>query len=245
MTTQHKKRSRSPSPQRGTTQSDSTNSRKKLRVGESDTPAPPHLPTLTTMTTPTPTPAPSHQIDPQYAEFLRFLESTGGDPLPPLQPLVSAPTSIRTVTITPSAPATVSTPKPKNPFAHSRKLWNNTANFLKNFPTGHDSAHFLPTPHKTKHGVWAKVKRSEVKEWIGLALDSIYNDDRFVANSKPGTGASKGGYNYLVFMDGQTVGYISGSLTRPGEEPETQHIAIYVGKSGYPVSAFPCAPDMF
>jgi len=163
--------------------------------------------------------------DDMFAQFMQDIVGTGV-PLPP-PPLVA-----QTV---PATPPPVTATKPANPFAGRVKALRG------NFGTGaHDVAHFQPTQHKVHHGVWGK--RKKVKEWVGLARDSINNDDEFVVDSKPG---QNGGYNYLVYMDGETVGYLSGSSVTPGTKPPAKHIEVYLDNKGNTVSAFPSSPNIF
>jgi hypothetical protein len=178
------------------------------------------------ITTPVPTPVQTAVGDEDvFAEFMRDIVGDG-QPLPP-PPLVA-----QTV---PATPAPAAGPKPVNPFAGRVKPLRG------NFGTGaHDVAHFQPTQHKAHHGVWGK--RKKVKEWVGLARDSINNDDNFVVDSKPG---QNGGYNYLVYMDGETVGYLSGYSVTPGTKPPAKHIEVYLDNKGNTVSAFPSSPDIF
>ena len=85
-------------------------------------------------------------------------------------------------------------------------------------------------------------KLPQLRKWVGMALDSIYLDDRFVVASKPGTA---GGYVYLVSMDGAEVGYLSGASVPPGEKPPATHIEVYLDRKGTTVSAFPSSPGIF
>jgi hypothetical protein len=190
--------------------------RKKARTGD-DTPA-----------TVTPVPAIVQTAATEEEEFQAFMRDIVGAGVPlPTPPLVAQ--------AVPATPPPATAPKPLNPFAGSVK------SLRGNFGTGaHDVAHFQPTQHKVHHGVWNS--RKKVKEWVGLALDSIYNDDGFVVASKPG---QNGGYTYLVSMDGKTVGYLSGSSVPPGTKPPAKHIEVYLDKKGTTVSAFPSSPDIF
>lgn len=203
--------------------------RKKARTSKTVTPDAPETTTQTATGT-VPNPVGS---DP-YADFLRAIG--GEDQLPPIQPLVGTPAVAQTVTPTPTAPATVTGPKPTNPFAGKVKK------LRANFGTGyHDVAHFQATRNKPYHGVW-EGSRKKVQGWVKMALDSIYDNDRFVVGSKPG---QDGGYTYLISMDGATVGYLSGSSVPPGEKPPAKHIEVYLDKKGNTVSAFPSSPDIF
>jgi hypothetical protein len=190
--------------------------RKKARTGD-DTPA-----------TITPTPATVQTTATEDELFAAIMLDILGDgvPLPP-PPLVA-------LTV-PATPTPATQPKPINPFAGTVKA------LRSNFGTGaHDVAHFQPTQHKVHHGVWSS--RKKVKEWVGLALDSIYQDDGFVVASKPG---QNGGRNYLISMDGTKVGYLSGSSVTPGTKPPATHIEVYLDNKGNTVSAFPSSPDIF
>jgi hypothetical protein len=231
--TSPRKRKKSPSP-----------TRKKARIeGEGSTRAELPTPTITThpMITHPPTitthpPATSTLSRDDQAELDRFLSEINSMTHTTPPPL-STPTPIPTPTVTPTV--TVRTgPKPVNPFA-------GTIDFLRdNFGTDyHDSAHFRATDLKSKHGVWG-AKLPKVKTWVGEAINHIYDDDASIVTSKPGTGASKGGRNYLVDM-GKPVGYLSGSSVPRGIQPEARYIALYVNKKGITVSAFPCTPEMF
>jgi len=179
---------------------------------------------------PAPTPVQTTPTDEEeFAAFYR--QVVGEDPLPP--PLAATPTTPQAVPVTPTP---VVGPKPVNPFARKVKALRG------NFGTGyHDIAHFQPTLNKSYHGVWGG-KRKKVQAWVKLALDSIYNDDHFVVASKPGP---DGGHNYLISMDGTTVGYLSGSSVSPGEKPPAKHIEVYLDKKGNTVSAFPSSPNIF
>lgn len=180
--------------------------------------------------TTTPTPAATPSETDLFEAFMQ--EVAGDDPLPP-PPLAGTATVAQPVPVTPE-PATG--PKPVNPFAGKVKQ------LRANFGTGyHDIAHFQPTQNKSHHGVWGGT-RKKVKAWVGLALDSIYGDDRFVVASKPG---QDGGHNYLISMDGKNVGYLSGSSVPPGTKPPATHVEVYLDKKGNTVSAFPSSPDIF
>jgi hypothetical protein len=190
--------------------------RKKARTGddapETMTPAPTVVQTAAT-------------DDEEFAAFMRDILGTG-------VPLPTPPLVAQTVPATPP-PATA--PKPLNPFAGTVKPLRG------NFGTGaHDVAHFQPTQHKVHHGVW--LSRKKVLKWVGMAIDSIYDDDGFVVASKPG---QNGGYTYLVSMNGETVGYLSGSSVPLGTKPPATHIEVYLDKKGTTVSAFPSSPDIF
>lgn len=210
------KRKRSPSPP----------SRKKVRMDGpgTDTPSTPK-----TEAEPT-----SDDGSDVYAEFLRAIN--GDDPVSPTKPLVGTPTVPQSV-VTPSTQPTVGTgPKPANPLAGKVKKLRG------NFGTGyHDTAHFKATDRKAHHGVW-QGSIPTVKEWVQLALDSIKGNDQFVVASKKG---ANGGWNYLVSMDGATVGYLSGSAVKSGTKPPAQYIEVYLDKKGNAVSAFPSSPDIF
>jgi hypothetical protein len=142
------------------------------------------------------------------------------------------------------APAPVARPKPENPFVGQvAKL---RANFGKD---DHDKFHFSSTTEKKNHGVWRQAKGktwsqklARVKAWIDLALISINANDDFVVDSKPGL---KGGWNYLVSMNGVKVGKLSGSNVQKGAEPPATHIEVYLDKNGQTVSAFPSDPSIF
>jgi hypothetical protein len=230
-TTPTKKRKKSISP-----------TRKKARLEEAETPTRVEQTTPTITTHPpviTREPTTTTLSRDQQSELDRFfseIDSLTQTTLPPL----STPTPTPTPTVTPTVPVTprVSRPKPVNPFA-------GTIQFLRsNFGTDyHDSAHFKPTDLKSKHGVWNSTL-PQVKKWIGEAINHVYDDDASIVASKPGSGKSKGGRNYLIDM-GKQVGYLSGSSVPSGTQPEARYIALYVNKKGVTVSAFPCAPEMF
>ena len=194
--------------------------RKKARTGDG-TPA-----------TITPAPVTTQTAATDDEMFASIMQDILGEGVPlPAPPLVAQPV--------PAMPTPATAPKPRNPFAGTMKALRG------NFGTGtHDIAHFQPTQHKTHHGVWHSRKnvKAKVKEWVGLARDSINNDDGFVVASKPG---QNGGYTYLIDMDGETVGYLSGSSVPPGTKPPAKHIEVYVDKKGNVVSAFPSSPDIF
>lgn len=190
--------------------------RKKARTGD-DTPA-----------IITPTPVTVQTTATEDEEFAAIMQDILGNGVPLPSPPLVAPT-------VPATPTPATAPKPLNPFAGTVK------SLRGNFGTGaHDVAHFQPTQHKVHHGVWSS--RKKVKEWVGLALDSIYNDDGFVVDSKPG---QNGGRNYLISMGRTKVGYLSGSSVTPGTKPPATHIEVYLDKNGNTVSAFPSSPDIF
>jgi hypothetical protein len=197
------------------THSDSP-TRKKARTGDDPS------------ATITPTPVTVQTTATEDEEFAAIMRDILGEDVPlPAPPLVA-----QTVPTTPT-PATA--PKPLNPFAGKVKPLRG------NFGDGaHDVAHFQPTQHKVHHGVWRS--RNKVKEWVGLALESIYNDDGFVVDSKPG---QNGGRNYLISMGRTKVGYLSGSSVTPGTKPPATHIEVYLDNKGTTVSAFPSSPDIF
>ncbi|MFL6127382.1 hypothetical protein [Actinophytocola sp.] len=145
----------------------------------------------------------------------------------PPRPLVGAQT--------PAPPATVTGPRPVNPFAGKVKALR--GNFGTEY---HDAAHFRASTEEANHGVW-QGSLPQVRNWVGLALHRIYSDDRFVAASEPGT---NGSYRFLIDMDGATVGYLGGVLAGPGQRP-ARHIEVYLGRKGDTVSAFPSSPDSF
>lgn len=149
------------------------------------------------------------------------------------------PASLTAVTLRPPSP------KASAPATGTRRLnkhVSNVKNLRSNFGTGaHDQFHFAPTDAKKYHGVWSAAQLSQVKKWIGLALDSIYADDNYVVASKPGNKA--GYYTYLVNMDTE-VGYLSGSGVT-GTKPSATHIEVYLDKKGITVSAFPSDPSIF
>jgi hypothetical protein len=222
-----KRKSRSPSP-----------TRKKSRHEEAETPVRVEQPTPTITTHPPvsthepTTTALSRDQQSDLDRFLSEIDSLAHTTLPPL----STPTP--TPTVTPTVTPRVTRPKPVNPF-------KGTIDYLRgNFGTDyHDAAHFKPTDLKSKHGVWG-AKLPMVKTWIGEAINHIFDDDASIVASKAGSGASKGGRNYLVDM-GKPVGYLSGSSIPRGTRPEARYIALYVNKKGITVSAFPCTPEMF
>jgi hypothetical protein len=159
-------------------------------------------------------------------------ETTANHVTPAPRPLVGTPVGVRTAPAARSVPVT----KPKNPHAGMVKQ------LRANFGTGyHDTAHFKATADKADHGVWQGTI-PQVKNWVGMALDSIYLDDPFVVASTPG---ANGGYTYLVAMDGTTVGYLSGASVEPGANPPAQHVEVYLNRKGNTVSAFPSSPDIF
>jgi hypothetical protein len=202
-----------------------TSSRKKLHTDKEETETP---------TEPAPTPT----FDSDYAEFEAMVRGIGVQPTDPTEtgadPLttVTVPVSTAPIPIVPVPQA-----KPKNPWASKVKAisekWGNSV---------HEQMHLAPTTDKPYHGVWGSKKPSKLRGWVSLAVDSIYLDDDFVVASKPG---ENGGYNFLVDMNGATVGYISGSNFPPGTKPPAKHLAVYVNKKGYPVTAFPCTPEIF
>lgn len=199
--------------------SDSPPTRKKARLGD-DAPA---------TTTPTPVTVQTTAADEEM--FAAFLRDVLGDDPPP--PLAGTPTVAQTV---PATPTPAAGPKPANPFARKVKKLRG------NFGTGyHDIAHFQPTQNKSHHGVW-DGSRKKVQAWVRLALGSIFDDDGFVAASKPG---QNGGHTYLISMEGETVGYLSGSSVPLGTKPPAKHIEVYLDKKGATVSAFPSSPDIF
>ncbi len=107
-----------------------------------------------------------------------------------------------------------------------------------NFGTAvHDQMHFAPTDTKPHHGVWS-IKLAQVKEKVGLALDSIHGGDGYVVASKSG-GKN---WRFLVNM-GEVVGYLSGSAVTG--KPQATHIEVILDKKGNTVSAFPSSPDIF
>ncbi|TDV57266.1 hypothetical protein [Actinophytocola oryzae] len=148
---------------------------------------------------------------------------------------IGAPRQVTTTTVPKPAVKAVTT-KPANPFV------GQVAALRGNFPSGyHDTAHFAPTTKKPKHGVWGKKGSKPLRKWVKLALDSINANDDFVVDSKRG---EKGGWIYLVSMDGETVGYLSGSKAPPGNPP-AKYIEIFLDAKKNTVSAFPSDPSMF
>jgi hypothetical protein len=127
--------------------------------------------------------------------------------------------------------------KPENPWAGKVKALSSTWG-----TSIHERSDFAPTTKVDYHGVWGTKKIGEVRNWVSQARDSINADDEFVVASKPG---EDGDCDFLVDMDGQTVGYISGSRVAPGTAPEARHVAVHVNKKGYVDAAFPCTPEMF
>jgi hypothetical protein len=151
--------------------------------------------------------------------------------VPTPRPLVGTPVGTEAA---PAKPATVT--KPKNP--HAGKVQQLRGNFGTGY---HDTAHFKATPEKANHGVW-QGRLPQVKNWVRMALDSIYADDQFVVAAEPGT---NGSHRYLVSMDGTRVGYLSGTSVRSGEKPPAKHIEVYLDSKGNTVSAFPSSPEIF
>jgi hypothetical protein len=219
-----KKRKKSPSPTRKKARVESA----EPTVRADDKPPPTHH------TQPATTTTLSREEQSELDRFFSEIDSLTQSTLPPL----STPTPTVTPTVTPTLTPQVTRPKPVNPFA-------GRIEFLRpNFGTDyHDAAHFKPTDLKSKHGVW-NDKLKQVKEWVGEAINHVYYDDTSIVASKAGSGASKGGRNYLIDM-GKPVGYLSGSSVPSGTHPEARYIALYVNKKGVTVSAFPCTPEMF
>jgi hypothetical protein len=226
-----KKRKHSASPTRKKARAESTTTRAEEPTLPTGTTHPPviTMPTPTITTHPSTSTTLSHDDQSELDRFLSEINSLPSTSLPPL----STPTPTVTPTVT-----TRTGPKPANPFAGKIK-------FLRgDFGTGyHDTAHFKATNLKSKHGVW-DAALPQVKEWVREAIDHVYYDDASIVASKVGTGASKGGRNYLIDM-GKPVGYLSGSSVPSGTQPEARYIALYVSKNGTTVSAFPCTPEMF
>ncbi len=180
---------------------------------------------------------PTKSTDTAYAEFAEMMRGIGvtlNDPTPPDTPVVTIPV-VTTPTVT--TPVPTAGPKPANPWAGKiktpAKTWGAAV---------HEQMHFAPTDTKSYHGVWGTKSLKQVRTWLTTACNSIKRDDKSVVASKPG---EKGGWNYLVDMNGTTVGYLSGSKVPPGTQPPAQCIAVYVNKQGYPATAFPCTPDIF
>jgi hypothetical protein len=168
------------------------------------------------------TPATTEPTPDLDAELANFAEEMRG-----IGVTLTEPTEVET-----TAPA-----RPDNPWTgRVKKLANTWGSSV------HEQMHFAPTTTKPYHGVWDTKKLSKVREWVSLARDSVNLDDEYVIASKPG---EAGGYNYLVDMAGETVGYISGSDVAPGTKPEAKYLAVYVNKKGYVATAFPCTPDIF
>lgn len=167
-------------------------------------------------------------VDAGYAEFAELMRGIG---VTLDTPATTAPAT------TPPVPVPAARAKPTNPFTNRvkriPKVWGSSV---------HEQMHFKPTTAKPYHGVWRTRDLDQVREWVSLARDSVNADDGFVIASKPG---EKGGYNFLVDMDGQTVGYISGSAVPPGTKPPAKHLAVYVNKGGFVATAFPCTPEIF
>lgn len=105
--------------------------------------------------------------------------------------------------------------------------------------TVHEQMHWKPTDAKPHHGVWT-LKLKEAKNRVSLALNSIYNGDEYLVDSKSGSGG--GTWRYLVNM-GETIGFLSGS-TVSGKPPAT-HLEVILDKKGNTVSAFPSDPSVF
>ena len=142
------------------------------------------------------------------------------------------------VTLTePTVAETVAPVRPANPWTGKVKTISS-----KWGASVHEQMHFAPTTTKPYHGVWGTKKLSKVRQWVSLARDSVNADDGYVVASKRG---EDGGHNYLIDMDGEAVGYISGSKVPPGTKPEATYLALYVNKKGYVATAFPCTPEIF
>lgn len=225
------------SPRKRSRSSSGTSSRKKLHTGKEETP-----------TVPTPAPAPTPTFDADYAAFEEMMRGIGDTLTDPAETGTDTMTTITVPISTASDPTVpvstmpfptvpVARAKPRNPWANKVKQisekWGSSV---------HEKMHLAPTTDKPYHGVWGSKKPSKLREWVSLAVDSIYLDDNFVVASKPG---ENGGYNFLVDMNGKTVGYISGSKVPSGTKPPAKHLAVYVNKKGYPVTAFPCTPEIF
>lgn len=156
-------------------------------------------------------------------------------PPPAALPLPTSMPAHSPVSTPTSAPGT-KPPGPKRANPHAGKV-----KFLrKDFGTQvHDQFHFAPTDQKKIHGVW-QGNLSQIKAWVGMALDSIHTDDDHLIASKKGDKA--GQFNYLVSM-GTPVGYVSGS-SYPKPLPAT-HVIVFLTKNGVTVSAFPGDPSAF
>jgi hypothetical protein len=135
-----------------------------------------------------------------------------------------------------AVPASVS--KDKVAIAHQGKIKNLRANFGTSV---HDQMHFAPTDQKSYHGVWGTSKLAKVRQWVRMAVDSIWAGDQYVVASKAG---EKGGRTYLVFMN-TTVGYLSGSAMLNKPKQLATHIEVFVDAKGNTVSAFPSDPSIF
>lgn len=195
--------------------STSPSSRKKQNTGQDET-------TPVSVTTEAP------DLDAEYADFAELMRGIGVT--------LDTPATTTPAT-TPPVPAPTASARPTNPFTNRvkriPKAWGSSV---------HEQMHFKPTTAKSYHGVWRTRELDQVREWVSLARDSVNANDDFVIRSRPG---EKGGYNFLVDMDGQTVGYISGSAVPPGMKPPAKHLAVYVNKSGFVATAFPCTPEIF
>lgn len=215
------KRKRSPSP----------SSRKRLHTETDEDPTAQKSPDKNEEPT-DPTSAETDPLADAYAELMRSIGGENTNTVSPT-PIVTLP--INTAPAPPQV-VPVQAARRKNPWAGKplkiSKKWGTRA---------HEKMHFGPTVNKPNHGVWRTQKVADVQEWVRQACDSIRADTDDVVASKPG---EKGGYNFLVDM-GRPVGYISGSNIQPNTRPEASHLAVYVNKKGYPVTAFPCTPEIF
>lgn len=110
----------------------------------------------------------------------------------------------------------------------------------------HERQHFERHDEKSVHGVWG-ADLPQVKQWINSALTSIRNDDNRVVGWRQSPARNrKGGYNFLVYMGGQTVGNLSGWQADPdGQRPAATHIEVSLTRSGQVTNAFPSAPRLF
>lgn len=197
------------------TRSPSPGSRKKQHTEKQD-----ENPTVPEQTT-------RPDFDAAYAEFAEAMRGIGTTLTDPTQ----------TGDETETTPVPIARTRPDNPWV------NRVKKLSTKWGAGvHEQMHFAPTRTKKYHGVWGTKKLSTVQGWVSLARDSVNADDDFVVASKPG---ADGGHNFLVDMDGQTVGYLSGSDVPTGTKPVAKHLALYVNKKGYVATAFPCTPEIF
>lgn len=169
----------------------------------------------------------------EYQTFLKDLDSL--EKKPPA-PRPSAPTLTRPLTT--ATPPPVPTPTFTRPTT-GRKVKALRNNFASNT---HDNSHFLPTTEKPKQGVWGTTNRTKVKKWVNDALFSIQDNDQFVVGVKKGTGTT---LRYLVSMNGEEVGYLSGSSVPSGTKPPSTYLEVYLDKKGNTISAFPSDPSIF
>jgi hypothetical protein len=220
MSSAQRKRRRSSSPPR---------SRKQLHTETDEDQTTPGLPETD------PTSTVTNNFDAEIAELLRSIGDTTVPEGTGSQTTVST-TPVITLPITTAPIPLIQGPRRKNPFVGKplkiSGKWGTTV---------HEQMHFYPTDQKPDHGVWGTPNVAQVQKWVRKACAAIRQDSDAVVASKPG---AKGGYNFLVDM-GEPVGYVSGSNIQSGTEPVATHLAVYVNKKGYPVTAFPCTPGIF